>query len=796
MKENYCLQAALVCLSMLYHSQAFALERRSHLRPSFHGHHEKGKEGQVLQRSKRGWVWNQFFVIEEYTGPDPVLVGRLHSDIDSGDGNIKYILSGEGAGTIFVIDDKSGNIHATKTLDREERAQYTLMAQAVDRDTNRPLEPPSEFIVKVQDINDNPPEFLHETYHANVPERSNVGTSVIQVTASDADDPTYGNSAKLVYSILEGQPYFSVEAQTGIIRTALPNMDREAKEEYHVVIQAKDMGGHMGGLSGTTKVTITLTDVNDNPPKFPQSVYQMSVSEAAVPGEEVGRVKAKDPDIGENGLVTYNIVDGDGMELFEITTDYETQDGVVKLKKPVDFETKRAYSLKVEAANVHIDPKFISNGPFKDTVTVKIAVEDADEPPMFLAPSYIHEVQENAAAGTVVGRVHAKDPDAANSPIRYSIDRHTDLDRFFTINPEDGFIKTTKPLDREETAWLNISVFAAEIHNRHQEAKVPVAIRVLDVNDNAPKFAAPYEGFICESDHPKPLSNQPIVTVSADDLDDTANGPRFIFSLPPEIIHNPNFTVRDNRDNTAGVYARRGGFSRQKQDLYLLPIVISDGGIPPMSSTNTLTIKVCGCDVNGALLSCNAEAYILNAGLSTGALIAILACIVILLVIVVLFVTLRRQKKEPLIVFEEEDVRENIITYDDEGGGEEDTEAFDIATLQNPDGINGFIPRKDIKPEYQYMPRPGLRPAPNSVDVDDFINTRIQEADNDPTAPPYDSIQIYGYEGRGSVAGSLSSLESATTDSDLDYDYLQNWGPRFKKLADLYGSKDTFDDDS
>lgn len=165
-------------------------------------------------------------------------------------------------------------------------------------------------------------------------------------------------------------------------------------------------------------------------------------------------------------------------------------------------------------------------------------------------------------------------------------------------------------------------------------------------------------------------------------------------------------------------------------------------------------------------------------------------------VIVVLFVTLRKQKKEPLIVFEEEDVRENIITYDDEGGGEEDTEAFDIATLQNPDGINGFIPRKDIKPEYQYMPRPGLRPAPNSVDVDDFINTRIQEADNDPTAPPYDSIQIYGYEGRGSVAGSLSSLESATTDSDLDYDYLQNWGPRFKKLADLYGSKDTFDDDS
>lgn len=71
-------------------------------------------------------------------------------------------------------------------------------------------------------------------------------------------------------------PSLSLCISEGIIRTALPNMDREAKEEYHVVIQAKDMGGHMGGLSGTTKVTITLTDVNDNPPKFPQSKWQAS----------------------------------------------------------------------------------------------------------------------------------------------------------------------------------------------------------------------------------------------------------------------------------------------------------------------------------------------------------------------------------------------------------------------------------------------------------------------------------------------------------------------------------------
>lgn len=155
-------------------------------------------------------------------------------------------------------------------------------------------------------------------------------------------------------------------------------------------------------------------------------------------------------------------------------------------------------------------------------------------------------------------------------------------------------------------------------------------------------------------------------------------------------------------------------------------------------------------------------------------------------VIVVLFVTLRRHKNEPLIIKDDEDVRENIIRYDDEGGGEEDTEAFDIATLQNPDGINGFLPRKDIKPDLQFMPRQGLAPVPNGVDVDEFINVRLHEADNDPAAPPYDSIQIYGYEGRGSVAGSLSSLESSTSDSDQNFDYLSDWGPRFKRLGELY----------
>ncbi|XP_061926553.1 cadherin-8-like [Entelurus aequoreus] len=277
-----------------------------------------------------------------------------------------------------------------------------------------------------------------------------------------------------------------------------------------------------------------------------------------------------------------------------------------------------------------------------------------------------------------------------------------------------------------------------------------------------------------------------IQTVSAVDRDDPVQGHYFEYRLVPEMLNNPNFTIKNNQDNSISVLAKHDTFRRQKQEMYFLPIIVTDNGSPPMSSTNTLTIRVCGCSKDGVVQSCNVEAYVLPIGLSMGALIAILACIILLLVIVVLFVTLRRHKNEPLIIKDDEDVRENIIRYDDEGGGEEDTEAFDIATLQNPDGVSGYLPRKDIKPDLQFMPRAGHHSGPNGVDVDEFINVRLHEADHDATAPPYDSIQIYGYEGRGSAAGSLSSLETASSDSDQNYDYLREWGPRFRRLGELY----------
>uniref|UniRef100_A0A673CCH3 Cadherin 6 n=1 Tax=Sphaeramia orbicularis TaxID=375764 RepID=A0A673CCH3_9TELE len=790
--QTILLGVVLVCLGLSV--DALSLNGRRIEAVGGEGNEAAIRGEKLLKRVRRGWMWNQFFLQEEYTGSDYQYIGKLQSDQDRGDGLVKYILSGEGAGTIFVIDENNGDLHATRRLDREEKAFYVLKATVVNKRTGYKLEPETEFTVKLHDINDNEPHFSKEVYTGSVPERSDIGTSVIQVTATDADDSMYGNSAKLVYSISQGHPYFSVDPNTGVIRTALGpgDMDREQREHYQVVIEAKDMAGQRGGLTGSTVVNITLTDVNDNPPRFTQSIYQFRVPESFKSGAPVGRIRATDRDIGKNAEMYFTIVSGDGMDMFDISTNKDTQEGVITVSKPLDYERKQSYTVEIQVQNTQVDPRFMSTGS-KDMATVRISVEDVDEPPLFDKASYLMEVKEDAAVGAAVGSVSAVDPDGTRSPVKYSIDRRTDMDRLFNVHPGNGSIFLLRSLDREETAWHNISVIATEFNNPRQSSHVPVYIRLLDINDNAPTFATVYETFVCE----KTKAGQRIQTVSAVDADEPSTGHKFFFSLAPEGAYRSNFTVRDNGDNTAGILTRRASYSRLHQSVYLVPVVITDGDYPMQSSTGTLTVRVCTCDRDGNMELCNAEALSSSPGLSTGALIAILLCAIILLMIVVLFTALKRQRKQEPLIISKEDVRDNVVSYNDEGGGEEDTQAFDIGALRHPDAAavleESAKQRRDIIPTdtlLLIMPPVNMGSRDNG-DVREFINQRVLENDCNPTAPPYDSLATYAYEGAGSVAESLSSLGSASSEAEQDYHYLSDWGPRFRKLADLYGAEDS-----
>ncbi|KAG1934918.1 cadherin-7 [Pimephales promelas] len=648
-------------------------------------------------RRRRSWIWNQFFVIEEYAGPEPVLIGRLHTDMDRGDGRTKYVLRGEGAGSVFVIDEKTGNIHVTKPLDREEKDEYRLIATATDSQTERALEPSSQFIIRVQDINDNPPVFEDGPYSATVPEMANIGTSIIQVTASDADDPTYGNSARLVYTLVQGQPHFSMDPQTGILRTAVPDLDREAQDLYLVVLQAKDMGGHLGGLSGTTTITVRLTDVNDNPPRFVQSSWLFSVSELAMPGAEVGRISATDADLGDNAKLEYTILDGESGDTFNITG--ANQEAVIILNKAVDYESRSSYSFSVEVLNPIVDPRFLRRGPFKDRASIRVAVIDADEPPRFSRARYRMDVSENCPAACTVGRISAVDPDTGlTNNIRFSIDPQSDPEALFRITPDTGLISTVTELDREHEQWHNITIIATQRDNPSQVSRVVVAIETLDLNDNAPELDRQYNTAMCDS----ASTGQVVQVLRAIDRDEGGNDSTVHFNIPPDSNAALNFSVRESGGPTASLVLASPlqTLSRSTSSSLTLyvPLVLRDG-VSGLTSTGTVTVSVCPCLRGGAragekekeseaewdreTVCLPQHSSLPSPGLSTAALLAILACVATLLAVSALSLSLRRQKRDSLSPLEEDDVRENIITYDDEGGGEADTAAFDITALQS-----------------------------------------------------------------------------------------------------------------
>ncbi|XP_063509867.1 cadherin-19 isoform X1 [Pongo pygmaeus] len=727
-------------------------------------------------RVKRGWMWNQFFVPEEMNTTSHH-IGRLRSDLDNGNNSFQYKLLGAGAGSTFIIDERTGDIYARQKLDREERSLYTLRAQVIDITTGRAVEPDSEFVIKVSDINDNEPKFLDEPYEAIVPEMSPEGTLVIQVTASDADDPSSGNNARLLYSLLQGQPYFSVEPTTGVIRIS-SKMDRELQDEYWVIIQAKDMIGQPGALSGTTSVLIKLSDVNDNKPIFKESLYRLTVSESAPTGTSIGTIMAYDNDIGENAEMDYSIEEDDS-QTFDIITNRETQEGIVILKKKVDFEYQNHYGIRAKVKNHHVDEHLMKYHTEPSTTFIKIQVEDVDEPPLFLLPYYIFEIFEETPQGSFVGVVSATDPDNRKSPIRYSITRS----KVFNID-DNGTITTTNSLDREISAWYNLSITATEKYNIEQISSIPVYVQVLNINDHAPEFSQYYETYVCENAG----SGQVIQTISAVDRDESIEEHHFYFSLSVEDTNNSSFAIIDNQDNTAVILTNRTAFNLQEEPVFYISILIADNGIPSLTSTNTLTIHVCDCGDSGSTQTCQYQELVLSMGFKTEVIIAILICIMIIFGFIFLTLGLKQRRKQILFPEKSEDFRENIFRYDDEGGGEEDTEAFDIAELRSSTIMRERKTRKTTSTEIRSLYRQSLQVGPDSAIFRKFILEKLEEANTDPCAPPFDSLQTYAFEGTGSLAGSLSSLESAVSDQDESYDYLNELGPRFKRLACMFGS--------
>lgn len=738
----------------------------------------------VHHRQKRDWIWNQMHIDEEKNESLPHYVGKIKSNVNRK--NAKYVLQGEFAGKIFGVDANTGDVLAFERLDREKVPEYFLTALIVDKNTNENLEQPSSFTIKVHDINDNWPVFTRQVFNASVPERSAIGTSVIRVTAVDADDPTVAGHATVLYQIVKGNEHFAID-NSGLISTKDKNLDREKRGEYTVVVETQDAQG-LRGESGTATVVIRLEDINDNFPVFTQPTYTFSVPEDIRVGKPLGFLSVVDPDEPQNRMTKYSIMQGEYRDTFTIETDPNRNEGIIKPTKPLDYELIQQYTFYIEATDPTIRFEYLSSTAGKNKAKITINVQDVDEPPVFQRRFYHFQLPENQKKPRI-GTVVAKDPDKAQRSIGYSIRKTSDRGQFFRITKQ-GDIYNEKELDRETHAWYNLTVEANELDSRGnpvgKESIVQVYIEVLDENDNPPEFAHPYEPKVCEN----AAQGKLVVQISATDKDVVPVNPRFKFALKTE---DSNFTLINNHDNTANITVKYGQFNREHAKFHYLPVLISDNGLPSLTGTSTLTVAVCKCNEQGEFTFC--EELAAQAGVSIQALVAIFLCILTITVITLLIFLRRRLRKQAHAHSKSAlEIHEQLVTYDEEGGGEMDTTSYDVSVLNSvrSGSTKPLRSTMDARPavytQVQKPPRlaPGVLGGPREMAT--MIEVKKEEADNDGGGPPYDTLHIYGYEGAESIAESLSSLSTNSSDSDIDYDFLNDWGPRFKMLAELYGS--------
>uniref|UniRef100_A0A8D0G7V6 Cadherin-5 n=1 Tax=Sphenodon punctatus TaxID=8508 RepID=A0A8D0G7V6_SPHPU len=734
----------------------------------------------IHKRMRRDWIWNQMHIMEERIDQLPHHVGKLVSSIRNE--NAKYVLHGEYANSIFKVKEDTGDVYAFERLDREKKAEYELTALIIDKRTNKSLEPPSTFRIKVYDVNDNSPVFVQKVFNGSVPEMSPLGTSVTTVTAVDADDPTVAGYATVVYKVIQGKNF--TVSKSGVISTAVANLDREEQSRYEIVVEAKDSQG-LHGESSTATVIITLGDINDNPPTFGQKSFHFKVPENIRVGGEVGRLKVEDIDEPQNRNTEYSFVKGDYRDTFKIVAKALTKEGILQPMKPLDYERIKQYKFDIEATDRTVDLRYFKFGVSKSIASVTIYVLDVDEPPVFTFTPYRWAIAENIHPRNPIGSVHASDPDAAKRKIRYTIRRTNPGGDYFKIS-NNGDISLTKSLDRETSVWYNLTVAAQEIIEGSKlpdiESHAQVYIEVLYRNDNAPEFAEAYSPKVCENAAPGKV----IITISATDKDEMLPGVYFKYSLATE---DSNFTLIDNHDNSANVTVKYGQFNRELTKIHYLPVIIADNGSPDLSSTNTLSISVCKCNEAGELTFCE-EAAAVQVGVGIQALVAIFICILTIIVITLLIVLKKRHKKDLNVLRKNvPEIHEQLVTYDEEGGGEMDTTSYDVSVLNSVRNVGMKPPRLTLEtghPTYAVVQKPTGNGLSGTGEMAIMIEVKKDEADNDGDLLPYDTLHIYGYEGAESIAESLSSLESGSSDSDIDYDFLNDWGPRFKMLAELY----------
>ncbi|CAL8331130.1 unnamed protein product [Lota lota] len=510
--------------------------------------------------------------------------GLLHHvvavDRDLGEnGRVSYsIVDGDDQG-VFRLEENTGLLYLSSPLDHEVRASHQLIIWAGDGGMPR-LSSTQTLTVLVEDVNDHPPVFQQEVYAACVAENRNPGEPVVRLTATDGDS---GKNAEVQYSLLPGPGYdlFSIHPQTGQVTTTT-QLDREQQQQFTLRVLACDGGSP--GLSGTTTVECSVQDENDNPPRFVQSSFQVSLPENLPPGV-LHTGQASDPDLGENSTIHYSIDTGEESLGARFTIDALT--GAVSSTEVLDREEQGFYTLTIRATD---------GGPHPLSSTTQLHVhllDENDNSPSFSRNHYHAAVAEGLPAGTAVLELGASDPDQGpNGEVTYSLEEDGSQGAF-AVDGSTGVIRTTRPLDRESRAQYTLRALATDgCAVGPQSSEVTVTVEVEDVNDNAPACARdPVNAWVAATRTWRP--DQVLATVTATDLDQGENGTvRYMWSEEEGLfaLNEVSGEIRLRRPLRAGFPGRR------------LHVLVADRGEPALTSTCLVFVHLKG-DQDGLLFT-------------------------------------------------------------------------------------------------------------------------------------------------------------------------------------------------
>jgi VCBS repeat-containing protein len=448
------------------------------------------------------------------------MVGTL-SATDKPTDTLTYALADD-AGGRFTVDPHTGVVTTTAAFDHEANASFAITATVTDQGG---LSTQQGFTIAVGDVNEAPTGLALD--HSAVDENQPAGTLVGNASASDPD----GNT--LAYSLVDDAGgRFAIDSATGAITTTQA-FDYEASHGYSVTVRASDGGG----LFVDKAFAIAVGDVNEAP--FGLALDHASVDENQPAGTLVGNASASDPD---GNTLAYSLVDDAGGR-FAI----DSATGAITTTQAFDYEASHGYSVTVRASD---------GGGLSVDKVFAIAVGDVNETPFGLALDH-SAVDENQAAGTLVGNASASDPDG--NTLAYSL--VDDAGGRFAIDSATGAITTTQAFDYEASHGYSVTVRASDGGGLFVDKAF--AIAVGDVNETP---------FGLALDHASVDENRPAGTLVGNASASDPDGNTLAYSLTDDA--GGRFAI----DAATGAITTTQAFDYETAHGYSVTVRASDGG--------------------------------------------------------------------------------------------------------------------------------------------------------------------------------------------------------------------------